>query len=155
MTWYDDPQDAPDMTYAEYDALADAEGERALEREFEDAMAPPSAAPSIRLTAELLEARQQWEHRLRSKGLAVRLAEMVAFDAGFDAGWAAALRAAEAESWRWREVSAELRHALVVIRDSVPMDDRYLHLSREAMHKHGEWLAVLHADAARKEAGNE
>jgi hypothetical protein len=56
------------------------------------------AAPSIRLTAELLGARQQWEQRLRSKGLAVRLAETMAFDAGFDA--AAALRAAEADTVR-------------------------------------------------------
>jgi hypothetical protein len=40
------------MTWDEYDALSDIEGERALEREFEDAMAKPSAAPSLAVLLE-------------------------------------------------------------------------------------------------------
>jgi hypothetical protein len=55
------------------------------------------------------------------------------------------------------EVAHDLRHALVVIRDSVPMDPRYLHLSRDAMLKHNELLAAIHnellAAAARALAG--
>jgi hypothetical protein len=78
------------MTHDEYDAAEDADGERRLERELED-----DHDRRVAMATGMADARERWFREWAERGLApLGLAHGMAFDAG----WDAALRAAEETS---------------------------------------------------------
>jgi hypothetical protein len=103
--WFTTEGDA--MTRDEYEAGADADGERRMQRALDD-------EHDRRVATGLAESRERWFRDWAERGLApLGLAHGMAFDAG----WAAALRAAEPralDEWEVAEYEDRLREVVAI-----------------------------------------